>query len=148
MTKANQTNIGMKLLAVQKEIGVVTKGAVNPFFNSKYVEINSLLQAITPILQKHGVLLTQPLTSIEGKPAITTSLQDVESGTHLSSTTPIPDIQDPQKMGAAITYFRRYGILSVLGLGAEDKDGNEFSKKPGKPKAKVAAGKPSPKNLW
>jgi hypothetical protein len=144
-----ESNIGVKLLAVQKEIGTVTKGAVNPFYSSKYVEINSLLAAISPILQKHGVLLSQPLTSIEGKPALTTSLQDVESGTHLSSTTPIPDIQDPQKMGAAITYFRRYGILSVLGLGAVDDDAQSTSgKKKAPAKSKAPAKAKSINNLW
>jgi len=129
-------NISKKLLAIQGEIGTVTKGSINPFYSSSYVEINSLLKAINPILAKHKVCLSQPLTQVEGKPAIETMLIDTESGEDLRGTTVITEIADAQKMGASITYFRRYGVLSILGLGAEDDDGNSLAAKPaGKKKA-------------
>ena len=39
----------------------------------------------------------------------------------------LPNLQDPQKLGSAITYFRRYTLQSLLGLQAEDDDGNKAS---------------------
>ena len=120
-------NIGVKLLAVQKDLGTVKKGSINPFYNSSYVEINSLLKEVLPVLQKHGILLAQPLGGVDGKPAITTVLIDAESGETISGTAIMPEIADPQKAGGAITYFRRYGLLSILGLGSEDDDANAAS---------------------
>lgn len=147
MTKAsaaaNPVRLTAKLIKVQQEIGAVKKGSVNPFYNSSYVEINGLLQAVLPVLQKHGILLTQPLSTVDGNPAITTILADADSNDNVSGTITIPKVDDAQKMGAAITYFRRYGVLSMLGLGAEDDDGNAASgkKAPAKASAVAASGR-------
>ena len=135
-------NISQKLLKIQGEIGTVSKGAVNPFYSSKYVEINSLLSAINPILQKHGVLLTQPLTTVDGKPAIQTMLIDSESGEFIEGTAIITEMKDAQKQGSSVTYHRRYGVLSILGLGAVDDDAQGIS---AAGKKKVAPRKVAPK---
>jgi hypothetical protein len=120
--------IGAKLLKIQQEIGTIDMDDVNPFYSSKFVNVNTLLKTLNPILNKHGVLLTQPLSTTEGgKPAIETILLDVDSGEVISGVSIYPEINDSQKTGAAQTYHRRYGILSILGLGCEDKDGNETS---------------------
>lgn len=67
---------------------------------------------------------------MDSKPAIKTMMIDVESGKVLvSDETPIPENTDPQKMGATITYFRRYALQSLLCLEAEDDDGNTASGK-------------------
>ena len=122
-------NIATKLLQIKHDIGTVNKGATNPFFSSKYVEINSLLEAINPILNKHGVLLTQPLTTVDGKPAIQTMLIDSGSGEFIEGTSVITEMKDAQKQGASVTYHRRYGVLSILGLGAQDDDGESLKSK-------------------
>jgi len=141
-------NISKKLLAIQEEIGTLKKGSVNPFYSSTYVEINSLLAAVTPILHKHKVLLSQPLTNVDGKTAIQTMLLDAESGEMLEGTTVVPEINDAQKMGGAITYYRRYGAISMLGLGSEDDDGNAVSPsaKPKKTPVKKPAAKAASKS--
>lgn len=118
-------NIYSKLLEVQKEIGAIKKEETNPFYKSKYFDINGLLAAVKPVLNKHGLVLTQALSEINGKLALTTSLIDSgEKGIIISSTCPIQEGADPQKTGSAITYYRRYALQSLLALEAEDDDGN------------------------
>ena len=48
-----ETSIYNKLYKVQKEIGAISKDSKNPFYNSKYFDINSLIKQVTPILEKH-----------------------------------------------------------------------------------------------
>ncbi len=116
-----------KLLEVQKEIGAIKKDSENPFFNSKYFDINSLLAVVKPVLNKHGLLLTQSLTHIENRLALKTTITDVEAQEEITDVCPLPEIDNPQKIGSAITYFRRYALQSLLALEAEDDDGNTAS---------------------
>ena len=117
-------NLYTKLHAFQAEIGTIKKSEVNPFFKSRYVDINGIIDAIKPLLDKHGLVIMQPLTNLECKPAIKTIVADIESGEAHAETMPLPENIDPQKMGSAITYFRRYALQSLLLLEAEDDDGN------------------------
>ena len=118
-----------KLLAVQKEIGAIGKDSTNPFFKSAYFDINKLLDVAKPILNSHGLVLLQPLSNINGVASIKTMIIDPESGQSIEENTPLTQNADPQKMGSAITYFRRYSLQSLLGLQAEDDDGNKASGK-------------------
>jgi hypothetical protein len=120
-----------KLLAIQKEIGAIKKDSENPFFKSKYFDINTLLEQVKPILHKHDVVVTQPLSNIDGKLALKTKLIDCETGEVIDEDIcPLPEMPDPQKSGSAITYFRRYALQSLLALEAEDDDANLASTKP------------------
>ena len=107
---------------------VVKKEKENPYFKSKYADINMILELLYPQLEKEGLTLSQPLTTIDGKPAIKTIITD---GTEkIEEITLIPDLQDAQKMGSVITYFRRYSLVSMFGLMTEeDDDGNLASGK-------------------
>lgn len=113
-----------KLLLIQKEIGAIKRDATNPFFKSKYFDINSLLAEVKPILNKHRVVLLQGLTSEGGKLALETTLLDVDSRDDIKYLCPLPEGSDAQKTGSAITYFRRYALQSLLALEAEDDDAN------------------------
>jgi len=117
-------NIYYKLSLVKQEIGVLSKNAKNPFFKSDYLDLNGILSAVEPLLHKYGLLLTQPI--LEGK--VCTIVMDVEDGKAVNSEIPLPNIADPQKLGSAITYFRRYTLQSLLALQAVDDDGNHASK--------------------
>lgn len=118
-----------KLLKIQEKVGAIKKDADNPYFKSKYFDINSLLAQVKPILNEEGVVLLQPLSSVDGKPAIKTILIDTSSDERIEDVCPITDLPDPQKMGSAITYFRRYSLQSLLALEAEDDDANFASGK-------------------
>lgn len=113
----------MKLLEIQKEIGAIKKESENPFFHSAYFDINALLKVVKPVLNKHGIVLLQGLTNIEGKLALDTRL--IEDDKVIAQfTCPIPDCADAQKYGSAITYFRRYALQSLLALESVDDDAN------------------------
>lgn len=124
-------NIYQKLLASQREIGAITKTQDNPFFHSKYADINAILAVVKPILNKNGLLLTQGVRmqndGVDAKMGIKTEIRDVESKDYIADFCVIPTMSDPQKTGSAITYFRRYALQSLLALEAQDDDGNTAS---------------------
>ena len=118
-----------KLLQLQQTIGAISKDSTNPFYKSKYFDINGLIEALKPHLNTLGLVLLQPLTTViagnEIKPAIRTILIDSDTGNKLIDDAIIlPQLPDPQKFGSAVTYFRRYAIQSCLFLQAEDDDAN------------------------
>jgi hypothetical protein len=118
-----------KLLEVQKEIGTLSKNAKNPFFKSQYLDLSTLLQHVTPLLNAQGLIISQPIENDK----VGTIIVDSESGTTLAeSWLSLPQIADPQKLGSCITYFRRYTLKSLLAIAEEDDDGNKASKPLGK----------------
>jgi len=119
-----------KLLAFQKKVGAIKKDSVNPFYKSKYADINSLLDVVKPLLNEVGLLAVQPLEIREGKNALITKIFDGDK-VILESAIIIPDNIDPQKIGSAITYYRRYSLQALFLLEAEDDDA-ESSKPEGK----------------
>lgn len=115
-----------KLFEAKKEIGAISKESTNPFFKSKYFDINQLLEHVEPILQKHNLLLLQPIES----DVVISKIIEVESGEVVESSMSLTAITDPQKRGSEITYYRRYTLGSLLGLQAVDDDANSASKAP------------------
>jgi len=118
-----------KLAKVKAEIGTLKKNAKNPHFKNTYIDLGGLLDAVEPLLEKNGLILLQPIT--EGK--VMTTIIDIDNGENLSSEIDLPNNQNPQQLGSAITYFRRYTLQSLLGLSAEDDDGQTASQPKRKP---------------
>ena len=119
-----------KLLEFQKRVGAIKKDSVNPFYKSKYADINSLLDVVKPLLNELGLLCVQPLITIEGKNALRTIVFD-DDKIVLESAIILPDNLDPQKIGSAITYYRRYSLQSLFLLEAEDDDAESTKPKVG-----------------
>lgn len=111
------------LAAAKREIGPILKKETNPYFKSKYSDINELIKQVEPILDSHGLMLLQPIHNGE----VYSKIYHIESETTAESSMKLPELTDPQKMGSAITYYRRYTLQSLLGLQAEDDDGNAAS---------------------
>ncbi len=109
-----------KIAEVKKEIGKIVKDSENPFYKSKYFDINTLLEHVEPLLHKNGLMILQPII----KGCVTSILFDIETGESIESEISLPEISDPQKLGSAITYYRRYTLQSLLALQAEDDDAN------------------------
>jgi hypothetical protein len=121
-----KTNVLKALLSAKQEIGKVAKNAKNPHFKNTYADINALLEAVEPILLDKGLLLIQPIN--DGK--VSTIIIHAESGEQMESSIDLPQLSNPQQMGSAITYYRRYTLQSLLSLQAEDDDANTASKTP------------------
>lgn len=117
------------LLKAQSEFVPAKKEAKNKFKGYNYADINSVLEVVRPILNKHGLVVTQAVHSSphpEFHPIVVTSLIHAESGQSVISPMTIPcDARDVQKLGAAITYARRYALVSLLSLEQEDPDGDQ-----------------------
>jgi len=115
-----------RILEVQKELGTLSKNAKNPFFKSAYLDLSDLLQHVTPILSKNGLVLLQPLQN----GSVGTQIIDSVDGKVLAeSFINIPEnITDPQKIGSCISYFRRYTLKSLLSIAEVDDDGNKAAK--------------------
>jgi hypothetical protein len=112
-----------KLHAAKQKIGKVVKNANNPHFKKSYADINALVESVEPLLIEQGLLLLQPIE--DG--VVSTLIIDIETGQSVVSSMRLPEIQDPQKIGSAVTYYRRYTLQSLLSLQAEDDDANSAS---------------------
>ena len=102
------------------------KDATNPFYNSRYFDINQLIEAVRPALIAEDLLLLQPIKDNN----VGTIIIDTESDESVEAFLPLPDLQDPQKIGSCITYYRRYTLQSLLGIEAEDDDANKTVAQP------------------
>jgi hypothetical protein len=118
-------NLYLKLAEVKREVGKVSKNSTNPHFKNTYADLNALIDAVEPILLEKGLLMLQPIQNGN----VTTIIIDCESSETIESSILLPVLQDPQKLGSAISYFRRYTLQSLLSLQAIDDDSNLASKK-------------------
>jgi len=116
------------LVKFHSEMGKVSKDAANPFYKNKYASLSNILDAVTKPLNDNGLSIVQ-MPCNEG---LTTMLVH-SSGEWISSTssTPVKDVTDPQKLGSAITYARRYALGAILSLNIdEDDDGQKAATAP------------------
>jgi len=121
-------NIYQKIIEAKEKIGAIEKNNTNPFFKSKYFDINTLLSVVEQPLIDAGLIVLQPI--IEGY--VCTQIVDTSTLKVLESKIELSDQKDPQKLGSEITYYRRYTLQSLLSLQAEDDDGNKAIPKPQK----------------
>ena len=119
-------NIYQKLHLAKQSMGKVIKNATNPHLKRNYADINSIIDTVEPILLDCGLLLMQPVKDDK----VYTIIADVDSEDYLESFMTLPAITDAQKLGGAITYFRRYTLVSLLSLQAVDDDGHEATRAP------------------
>ena len=123
------TLIAKALVKAQTSMSNAVKSATNPFFKSKYADINSVREACIPALNENGICAMQPTIEINGKPFVKTLLIH-ESGEWIAGFTEIicGKQNDAQSHGSGLSYARRYGLQSMVNLGSEDDDANIASK--------------------
>lgn len=113
------------LVALQADLRPVSKGADNPFFKSRYAPLPDVSAALQPLLAKNDLALTVFPAIVDGGNGLRFLLLH-SSGQFISGEwllTPVK--RDPQGEGSDTTYKRRYGLMSITGLVAdEDDDGN------------------------
>lgn len=124
----NQTEIAKAFIKAQSEMANAVKGTTNPFLKNKYADLNAVREAVIPTLNKYGIAVLQPLVTIDGKNYVKTLLLH-ESGQTMESLTEVIYARqnDAQAQGSGITYARRYGLQSLVCIGADDDDGNNAS---------------------
>jgi len=115
-----------RLLMIQADLPVVKKDMTNPYHKSKYADITRYLEVLTPLFRKPRIVVLQPLTVLpDGTPALNTIVRS-EEGEELSFVMPLVKQADPQKLGAFITYCRRYALQAFFCLQVEDDDGEGY----------------------
>ena len=109
------------------------KSAANPFFKSKYANLEEVIACIKEPFESNGLSFMQfPITE-DDRAGVETIVMH-ESGEWISGSFMLKCSKiDPQGMASAITYARRYGIQSIAGIPSEDDDGNAASQAPKKP---------------
>jgi hypothetical protein len=130
-TNAAPKGVIGKLLEIQTTgFEGLTKDSTNPHFRNTYISLGKLLDVVLPVLNAHGLLLVQtPSGDDAGVPTLKTSIIDAETQETIEGEVPLMLEKDnPQGLGSAITYARRYALMSMLGIVAdEDDDGNKAS---------------------
>jgi len=127
----NKTELVAALVKAKAEFGEIKKTKENPFFHSKYADLEAVNAAVNPALAKHGLVVLQPVSSEDDRLYVNTILLH-EGGQHIESKWEVVIPGNPnsrqQAEGAAVTYIRRYAISALLGIASEDDDdGNTTS---------------------
>jgi len=141
--------ITQALLKAQKSFPPIEPDSTNPYFNSRYISLAGLLKLVTPVLNANGLALTQPFGYTEDlRVLLVTQLRHI-SGEFITSELPVNakvDMLDKngkllfvkensQTLGSALTYARKYSVMSILGIATvqDDDDGQAASHQPAAP---------------
>ena len=116
--------------AADQELRNVGKGAVNPFFDATYADLDSVTRAVRPTYAKHGLSFLQAPWFIDGNDLLVTTLMH-ESGQWMRSVMRLGAAPDksgkitPQSVGSALTYARRYALTGMANIAQTDHDADD-----------------------
>ena len=121
--------IATALLVAKKAFGPALKDKTNPAFKSKYADLGACLDAVADPCTEAGIVLYQETSEDDTGVTVETVFLH-ESGESLRcGKLHVPaSKQDPQGYGSALTYARRYSLMTACGIAPEDDDGNAASK--------------------
>lgn len=133
-TSADTAALYEALSKAQGEFEAAKKTSKNPFYGSKYADLAAVIDATRPALSRHGLCVIQsPFADLEKKTVTVTTRIAHSSGQFMEDELSLPAFSvdkqgnvrfDAQTIGIAITYGRRYPYQAIVGLAAEDDDGN------------------------
>lgn len=114
------------LSELQNSVTKVVKNTENPYFKSKYADLNALFEVVKPQIKEKGFVLIQTVQ----RDVLHTELVHIETGEKITSDMDLLTAKpDMQQLGSAVTYARRYSLLAMLNIEVEDDDGNAASGK-------------------
>ncbi len=127
MNQSEQINeLAAALAKCQGEILPAIKDSKNPFFKSKYADLNSVWSVCREPLSKHGLAVIQTMDKDETGALILITTLAHSSGQWIRSKSPIPLLKsDPQAMGSSLTYMRRYSLSAIVGISTDEDDDGE-----------------------
>lgn len=110
------------LAKMQGSLDNAKKESENPFYKSKYADLSTCLVTAKKVMAENGLSVSQHCT-FDGTNVHCVSVLGHSSGQMMVSTLVIPVTKkDPQGIGMAITYARRYALSSIIGLAQADDD--------------------------
>lgn len=120
----NIDKLAQALSKAQSEMKGAEKKSVNPFFNSGYADLHTVIESSLPYLTKYGLSVIQGNDGRPGEFYVTTMILH-ESGQWIKSKLKMPvEKATAQSIGSTITYGRRYGLSAMVGIAQYDDDGN------------------------
>jgi uncharacterized membrane protein len=126
-TSEQITEIAAALSKAQGELQNVTKDAKNPHFKSDYATLDAITDAVRPVFSKHGLAVVQ-IPSFHDGVVVLDILITHSSGQWISGDAGAPIAKaDPQGVGSATTYLRRYSLAGIAALAQTDDDGHAAS---------------------
>lgn len=131
------------LAAAQSEIKGAVKDAENPFFKSSYADLASVWDACRGPLTKNGLCVIQTSEAHDGRTLIVTTLAH-KSGQWIRGYMPVVAMKpDPQSLGSAITYARRYSLAAICSVPQIDDDAESaMTRQPAQQQAQRPAPQP------
>jgi hypothetical protein len=143
MITSPETNELLKaMIEAAPEISSISKS--KQAYGYKYATLDSLIDMLRNVLPNHGLWFLQMPTRLDDRSVLTTRVfhtsgQWLEDSIEMTDTELSGKTNDTQKVGASITYFRRYALSSIFGVAAdEDVDGNLNNAKQVQPQPKPA----------
>ena len=131
--------IATALVKAQKAFAPALKTATNPHFRSKYADLAACIEAVVDALNANGIALIQRTHDSDNGVAIETLFVHESGETISGGIFHVPAAkQDPQGYGSALTYARRYSLMSACGIAPEDDDAESAVKSPPKASPRVA----------
>jgi hypothetical protein len=128
MVKEQGSKIAKALHEAQGLMTGVKKDSKNPFYKSTYSSLGSVFEAVMAPFQACDIAVTQVMDVTEGGHMLLITKLIHVSGEMIESKMILPSITDPQKIGGAITYYKRYSLQSIAGVPSTDDDGQEAVK--------------------
>lgn len=125
--EGDRAPLAKAFIAAQKASEAIKKANTNPAFKSKYADLAAVVEAVVPALNNAGVGVLQ-FPAYDGDMVGVTTTLIHETGSSVTSTLLMrPSKSDPQGVGSATTYARRYSLLAMTGAAPEDDDGQAAS---------------------
>jgi hypothetical protein len=119
------------LVAAQQDFAPALKLATNPHLKSKYADLAACIHAVIDALNHHGIYLLQRAETEADTVSVTTTFLHASGETLEAGRLTLPVAKrDPQAYGSAITYARRYSLMSACGIAPEDDDGRGVGEAP------------------
>lgn len=125
-------NLAQKLSRLISSLDKLRKNKKNPFYNSNYTEINQILAQVKPQSAECGLTILQPIINDQ----VVTVIMDNDTGEMFPNFNETENMkglsiksEKPQDKGSEVTYYRRYGLQSLLALEAVDDDANSTVKR-------------------
>ena len=124
------------LVNVQKVLEGAKKDSTNPFFKSKYADLSSVWEACRKPLTANGLAVIQTMDALDGNDLIIETILVHISGEWIGGHLALKPVKDdPQGIGSAITYGRRYALAAIVGVCPEDDDAEQAMSRANPPKA-------------
>jgi hypothetical protein len=123
-TSETTTAIDVALAAAQGEMKDPAKTKWNPHFKRHYADVQDGLEAVRPVLSKHGIAVVQATSIVDGFVLVTTRL--VHKGEWIEGAYPVGAATlAHQTLMGNLTYARRAGMFGLVGIAPDDMDGEE-----------------------